>query len=170
MESPSHPRVVVGVDKTVAGFAALRFAVAQARARRVPLHAIRVVPAVGLYSTEYIAEAFTEALGGVPADLDVRFDLSDEGVAEALAKSARDPRDLIIVGNEGRGALRALWSGSPARRLLRRARCPVLAVPAPEMQRATRRSAHKLAGNRADVWDRFESEVPELRGGPGPRA
>lgn len=167
METFSHPRVVVGVDKTVAGYACLRVAVARARARKEPLHAIRSVPAVCFYSTDYIAEAFTETLGGIPADLDVRLDLSDESVAEALAKSASDPRDLIVIGNEGKGALRALWSGSPARRLLKRARCPILVVPGPEMHRATRRSAHKLAADHTDVWDRFETEIPDLRGSPG---
>lgn len=104
---------------------------------------------------------------GIPADLDVRFDLSDRSVAEALVEIASDPRDLIVIGNEGKGALRALWSGSPARRLLKRARCPILAVPGPEMQRATRRSARKLAADHTDVWDRFEAEIPDVRGGPG---
>jgi hypothetical protein len=84
-------------------------------------------------------------------------------VADARAKSASDPRDLIVLGNEGKGTLRTLWPGSPARRLLKRARCPILVVPEPEMQRVTRRSAHKLAGNRTDVWDRIETEDPRAR-------
>ena len=168
METFSHPRVVVGVDKTAAGYAAVRVAAAQARTRGVPLHAIRSVPAVAFYSTDYIAEAFAETLGDVPVGLDVRLDLSEEDVAEALARSASDPRDLIVLGNERKGVLRRLCSGSPARRLLKRARCPVLVVPGPEMERATRRSARKIAADRTDVWNRFESEIQELHGDPTP--
>jgi hypothetical protein len=71
-----------------------------------------------------------------------------------------------VVGNDGHGMIRAIWSGSVARHLLGHVRCQVLVVPAPEMQRSTRRSVRKLRKQRTDVWDRFESEVPELRGRP----
>jgi len=40
MENTSHPRVVVSVDHSVAGYAALRVAVGIARSRRVPLQAV----------------------------------------------------------------------------------------------------------------------------------
>ena len=41
MDSQDTARVVVGVDNTLAGLQALRRAVAEARAREVPLHALR---------------------------------------------------------------------------------------------------------------------------------
>jgi len=166
MESSSHPRVVVGVDQTIAGYAALRAAVCQARARRVPLYALRAAPAIFEDVPGYILEAFAEALGGVPGDLEVHIETSTDNAAAALARSACDPRDLIVVGNDGKGALRAACCGSVGRSLLKRARCPMIIIPAPEMQSTTRRSARKLASGRSDVWDRFESEAPELRGRP----
>ena len=166
MDTTNHPRVVVGVDRSLAGYAALRVAVGIARGRRVPLQAVHAVPGIGTAQQEYIDEAFEEALGGCPLDLDVTKSLIFASSSGALVESASDPRDLIVVGDDGRGAIRALWSGSVARSLFKRARCQVLVVPAPEMLGATRRSARKLRRHRADVWDRFESEVPQLRGRP----
>ena len=48
MESSIHPRVVVGVDKSPAGYAALRVAVGIARSRRMPLYAIRAKAGIGV--------------------------------------------------------------------------------------------------------------------------
>lgn len=130
------------------------------------MHALHAVPSIFEDAPGYILEAFAEALGGVPADLDVHIETSTDNAAAALARSACDPRDVIVIGNDGKSALRAVWTGSVGRGLLKRAHCPIIVVPAPEMQRATSRSAHKLAAGRTDVWDRFESEIPELRGRP----
>jgi nucleotide-binding universal stress UspA family protein len=167
MENTSHPRVAVGVDHSVAGYAALRVAVGIARSRRVPLHAVRAISGIGGDDKAYIHEAFNEALGGVPLGVDVHMDVVAESASGALARSASDPRDLIVVGNDARGALRAIWSGSVGRSLFKHARCQILIVAAPEMHRSTRRSAHKLRAARADVWDRFEAEPPQLRGRMG---
>ena len=166
MENTGHPRVVVSVDHSIAGYAALRVAVGIARSRRVPLHAVHTNAGIGTVDDSYIDEAFHEALGGFPLDLELTKTAVFESTSAALANNASDARDLIVVGNDGHGLLRAAWSGSVARHLLGHARCQVLVVAAPEMHRATRRSARKLRRPRTDVWDRFESEVPELRGRP----
>ena len=166
MENSTHPRVVVNVDHSLSGYAALRVAAGIARSRQVPLQAIRAMPGSGAAEMEYIDSAFLEALGGFPLDVELTRTVAFDSTSHALARHAADPRDLIVVGNDGRGMLRAVWSGSVARYLLKHARCQVLVVPAPEMQRATRRSLRKLRGPRADVWDRFETEVPQLRGRP----
>ena len=166
MENIGHPRVVVNVNHSVAGYAALRVAVGIARGRRVPLQAVHAGAGMGTIDDEYIDEAFHQALGGLPPDLELAKTTVFESPGSALSKSASDPRDLIVVGHEGRGGLRAVWSGSIARFLPGHVRCQVLVVPAPEMHRATRRSARKLRRQRTDVWDRFESEVPQLRGRP----
>lgn len=167
MESTDHPRVVVGVDRSSAGYAALRAAVGVARSRRVPLQAVHAAPTAGMSGREAIDLAFEEALGGVPVDLEVmRTSAVFDSAAGALAANASDPRDLIVIGNDGRRALRALWSGSVVRGVFKRARCQVLIVPTPEMDRATRRSARKLRRQRTDVWNRLETEVPQLRGRP----
>lgn len=166
MEQTSHPKVVVNVERSMAGYAALRVATAAARERRVPLQAIRAMPGMGVAEMEYIDAAFQEALGGFPLGVEVSKTVALDSTSGALARHACDPRDLIVVGNDGKGMLRAIWSGSVARYLLKHARCQVLVVPAPEMQRATRRSLRRLRRHRADVWDRFETEVPQLRGRP----
>ncbi|HET9172701.1 MAG TPA: universal stress protein [Actinospica sp.] len=166
MENESHPRVVVHVDHSLSGYAALRVAAGVAKERRVPLQAVRAMPGIGAADMEYIDEAFRKALGGFPSDVELSKTIAFDSTSGALARHAADPRDLIVVGNDGKGMIRALWSGSVARYLLKHARCQVLVVPAPEMQRATRRSLRKLRRHRADVWDRFETEVPQLRGRP----
>jgi nucleotide-binding universal stress UspA family protein len=166
MQIFTHPRVVVGVDHSLAGFAALRVAVDVARSRRVPLHAIRASADLGEGCEEYIQAVFALALGGVPAGVDLHTGAAVGSTSDALCKSACDPRDLIVVGNGGKGAVRAILSGSVGRSLFKHACCHILVVPTPEMHRATRRSARKLRAERTDVWDRFETEVPQLRGRP----
>jgi nucleotide-binding universal stress UspA family protein len=164
MDEFAHPRVVVGVDASLHGLAALRAAVAEARARRVPLHAIRCRNSI--QSTEgvgTIKAAFVEALGEIPGDIEIHLIASYAAIAEALADYAADPRDLVVVGNSGKGAWRALWSGSVPRSLIRRTRCPILAVPAPEMARAVHGRKHARAGHE-DLWEQFELSTPELRG------
>ena len=166
MEANLHPRVVVGVEQSLAGYAALRAAVSLARSRRQPLYAVRGTTTLDAFPKQYVDQAFTEAVGGIPFDLDVYTTTMIDSAGSALTRTASDPRDLIVVGNDGRGVLGAFWSGSVGRSLFKHARCQILVVPAPEMHRATRRSARKLHAGRTDVWDRFESEVPELRGRP----
>jgi nucleotide-binding universal stress UspA family protein len=166
LDKSKHPRVVVGVDQSLSGYAALRVAAGMARSRNVPLQAVRAMPGIGMVEMEYVDAAFQEALGGYPADVEVTRIVAFDSTSAALARHASDPRDLIVVGGDGKGMLRAMCSGSVARSLLKHVRCQVLVVPAPEMQRATRRSLRKLRRHRADVWDRFETEVPQLRGRP----
>lgn len=75
-------RVVVGVSQSLAGLAALRYAVAEARRRNAPLYTVRAwaLPshwrglAVDAWQRElreashrYVVEAFDAALGGPPA-------------------------------------------------------------------------------------------------------
>lgn len=166
MENIGHPRVIVNVDRSVSGYAALRVAVGIARGRRVPLQAIYAKAGICMIEDDYINTAFHEALGGIPRDVQLAQTTSSDSTSAALSKNASDPRDLIVVANDGRGMFRAIWSGSVTRSLLGHVRCQVLVVPAPEMHRATRRSARKLRKSRTDVWDRFETETPELRGRP----
>ena len=165
MNEFAHPRVVVGVDGSLTGLAALRTAVVEARRRGVPLHAVRA-RAVGqpLADRGTILTTFLDALGVIPSDLEIHLTVSMLCVTDALRHSASDPRDLIIVGSGGKGAFRALWSGSVSRSLLRGAVCPILAVPAPEMAHAARRSLRWSRLSRQDLWERIETEVPELRG------
>ena len=165
MEEFAHPRVVVGVDGSLTSLAALRTAVAEARRRRVPLHAVHAArTCVDRVDVGLIGAAFLDALGAIPDDIEIHQTASLFGVRDALRASATDPRDLIVVGNSGKGPWHAFWSGSASRSLLRRAHCPVLAVPAPEMARAVRRPRRWGRPGRDDLWERIDLEVPELRG------
>ena len=159
MDEFIHPRVVVGVDTSVHGLAALRAAVAEARRRRVPLHAIRCHNSVETENGSAIIDAaFHEALGSVPGDIEVHSHTLCVSLTATLASWACDPRDLIVVGNSGKSALRALWSGSIAASLTRSARCPVLVVPAPEMARTVTMYKHVRLG-RETLWEQFEQSA-----------
>jgi nucleotide-binding universal stress UspA family protein len=164
MDEFAHPRVVVGVDASIHGLAALRAAVTEARTRRLPLHAIRCHNSIQASAgTDTIKDAFLEALGEIPDDIETHLITGCAGVSDALTDCADDPRDLIVVGVSGKGSWHALWSGSVARSLIRRTHCPVLAVRAPEMARAVHEHRHTLVG-REDLWEQFELSAPEFRG------
>jgi nucleotide-binding universal stress UspA family protein len=163
MQNFAHPRVVVGVDGSLTGLAALRMAVVEARRRGLPLHALRArTTGIPCVDDQMIRSAFLSACGAVPADIEVHCETTWQTVCGAMAASATDPRDLIVVGNSGRGAWHALWSGSVSRGCLHHARCAVLAVPAPELARTADRN-HRWRLRRRDLWDRFDNESPALR-------
>jgi len=159
MENLRHPAVVLGVDGSLTGLAALRAAVAEARRRGLPLYAVRArtngIPGI---DQKAIRDAFLDALGAIPTDLEIHFEVVDGGVLRGITSSATHPGDLIVVGNSGRGLWHACWAGSVSRGCLRRARCAVLAVPAPKPAREarTRRRWHP---RRRDLWDQFEHEI-----------
>lgn len=137
------PRVVVGVDESLAGLRALRCAVEEARRRKAQLHAIRVWAFNGSTRSAYqlieehrgaaiasVESAFAEAMGGVPFDLDVVLQVVAGGnPARILVQSASADQDLLVVGASGDGALRRFLRRSVARYCAKKAACPVLVVP-----------------------------------------
>jgi nucleotide-binding universal stress UspA family protein len=161
MDELGHPRVVLGVDFSVHGLAALRAAVAETRTRRVPLYAIRSCnsdPVTEDLTT--IQAAFAEALGDIPGDLEIHATISPFTAARALTDAASDPRDLIVVGNGGKGAWGSLWSGSVIRGMIHRSRCPILTVPGPEMAREVHGRWFNRSG-RDDLWKQFEQAAAQ---------
>ena len=162
MEQFGHPRVIVGVDDSLTGFAALRTAVAEARHRGLPLHALRArTSGIPCIDKDLIEATFINALGGRPADVEIHTEVVDGTIRGAIAASATHPGDLIVVGNSGRGILHAFWSGSVSRSCLREAHCAVLAVPAPELSRTAPRH-HRWHPRHRDLWDEFEHQTPAL--------
>lgn len=131
MGSGAGPRVFVGIDRSIPGLAALRFAVDEARRRAAPLYAVRVAARLTLQEATQIDAAFAAALGGIPDDVVVHREVLIGPVAEMLTKRARNSTDLLIVGTHG-GRRRVFGPGSISRACVRRARCPVLVVPGPE--------------------------------------
>jgi hypothetical protein len=139
--------VIVGFAPTLAGYEALRYAVAQARGRASALVVARAVllnareswavnrqPMTAAVAKQ-VSTAFDEALGGVPADLDIHV-LVEAGPAEmVLLAAANQPRHVLILVACTRRRLGALTHGAMLRRMLRSAVCPVVVIPAPTMAR-----------------------------------
>jgi nucleotide-binding universal stress UspA family protein len=144
MGTTPRPRVIVGVDTSIPGLAALRSAVAEAARRGAVLHAARAGDDFALGDVTRIDEAFAAAFGGYPAGVAVRREMLFGPPAEALTRRAHRSSDLLVVGTHGRGPWRAALSGSVSRACLRRATCPVLVVPPPETAYLTRRERRSL--------------------------
>lgn len=141
---PTVPRrepVVVGVDGSQAGEAAVAFAAEAAALRGVPLVAVRawrdipVDPAVAsLVGWDAVEsgerEALAERLAGLRTshpDLVVHKVVVRDRPARALVDESRGAQ-LVVVGSRGRGGLRGLLLGSVSQQLLHHAHCPVAVV------------------------------------------
>ena len=163
MDAERGARVVVGVDRTPQGLAALRTAVAEAAWRGLPLHAVRVEALWPDSDGKQIDAAFKDAFGGVPAGLTIERSIQSPPVASALTEYADGPDDLLVIGGSGRGLWHALWSGSVTLVCTRKARCEVLVVPAPPLARELR-ARRPWRRRRPDLWSRFERETAGNRG------
>lgn len=139
-----NARVVVGIDRSLAGLRALRWAVNEARRRNVELYAVRAwrfgVAWQGAEVRQWrrdfevdaageIQAAFREALGGPPPDVAVHALVAEGQVPQVLAAFACGDDDLIVVGD--RRSRRGLWRwGGIGPACLRESTCPVVTVPA----------------------------------------
>jgi nucleotide-binding universal stress UspA family protein len=145
-------RIVVGVDGSELGAAALAWAVEEAKLRQatlVAVHAWTFVPAgpiaepgmvpvpagdlAGDFTAERnIAETIVEdAVAGVSAaGVEVERRLVEGSPGDALVDAARDA-DLLVVGSHGRGSLASALLGSVSHHVLKHAPCPVVVVRAP---------------------------------------
>ena len=146
MNTPNDGRVIVGIANTVSGYQALRFAVDYARQRGAALVAVRAVPprpaadawpearqALFDTATQEVLNAFTEALGLVPEGIAITMELKSGSAAAVLLSVATRPDDVLVIGGSD-GRRRLPWRGArTAQRCVRRAVCPVIAVPASEL-------------------------------------
>jgi nucleotide-binding universal stress UspA family protein len=147
-------RVVVGVNGSVASRAALRWAVHHAERTGSAVHAVAVwqppasvgpdgrgpVPDHGPdeasdgQAREWLGEALVGLANGGRAASGFRARVhghTEEGdPAEVLLSYARDA-ELLVLGNDGRGAVAEAVLGSVSSTCTRRARCPVVLVPHP---------------------------------------
>jgi nucleotide-binding universal stress UspA family protein len=151
MSSRQFPQLIVGVDRSPGGRAALHVAAAEAIRRGVPLHAVRARSFLIGPADDFtlIDVAFHEAFGGFPPGVDVRRAILDTPIATALTDRAGHPGDLLVLGSRRHGPSRwwhRLWSRSVVEGCLRRARCPVMVVSADG------------TGRRTDVTDLGELE------------
>ena len=150
-------RVIVGIDDTPAGQAALRWAVIKARSDGAQLVAVRAW-ALGLprhggrrhrhpdrspvvfsfvgdsqreAATALVREIFLWTLGGVPRDVKVRIEVPEGDPAVVLTELAVADGDLLVLGDHHAAGVHRIVHGSVGRYCSGHARCPVVIV-APE--------------------------------------
>jgi nucleotide-binding universal stress UspA family protein len=151
MAAQPFARVVVGVDESLAGLAAVRFAVAQARCLDVAVHAVSAWvftppwkhPSNRRWRSEIAEEAgqcvqavFAEAVGGTPADVTVTAAVREGVAGQVLVDYADREDDLLVLGGRRYAGRLASTGGPVARYCLRHARGPVVVVPPPMWARA----------------------------------
>jgi nucleotide-binding universal stress UspA family protein len=158
-----RPRVIVGVDRSLHGLAALRAAAAEAARRDAPLYAVRVQSEMLIpLEDREIDAALDEALGGPPRGVELHRELAVPPVVTALVNLATCSGDLLVVGRSERRGWRRLRPGSVAHGCLSRAYCAVLAVPAPEMSRTVWRWRGLWPHRVGDLWRQFTEETPSI--------
>jgi nucleotide-binding universal stress UspA family protein len=161
-------RVVVGVDDTDAGLAALREAVGLARANDVSLLAVRAwalgLPRHGGRRVRHLAHrhvvlyfsgeeqqaaaraltrnALRSAVGRLPAGLHLKMCTPFGDPAVTLTEIANESGDVLVVGHEHAISARGIVHGSVTAYCLRHAHCPVVVVAAgPPSSQAARSAA-----------------------------
>lgn len=154
-------RVIAGVSGSLRSLGALRAAVAEARASGAPLLAVLAWSPVGgelayarapcplllrLWEREAqqrMCDAFDEAFGGLPGDVATRRMVVRAPPGPALVELADGRDDLLVVGCGGRSWLGRATHGAVTRYCIAHARCPVLAVPPPDLIRELRPWRHQ---------------------------
>jgi nucleotide-binding universal stress UspA family protein len=144
-------RVVVGISGSLGNLAALHAAVAHAQRADAQLVAVVAWTPVGgdftfpratgtavptrlpQQAQSTLMGAFTDAFGGAPPDVPIASIIARGFAGAVLVNEASRPGDLLVVGAGRRGRLARLRRGSVKRYCLAHARCPVLAVPQPDM-------------------------------------
>jgi nucleotide-binding universal stress UspA family protein len=71
------------------------------------------------------------AAGATRVDIDIRPGSAAEAV---LSVGARNPRNMVVMGTQGKGALPELVLGSESRQVARQAAAPILLVPQPPQE------------------------------------
>jgi nucleotide-binding universal stress UspA family protein len=145
--------IVVGLNNSPSGKAALNWAAEQARSLGAGLRAVHVLdwphglssigfPAPMNYMNvrrEEIEDSYREAIAVVFAEVSplsnwiLQFASGDVG--HILVEQSQDAQ-LLVVGTREHAGLRRLLSGSVSHYCLSHAVCPVVAVPAPAAVRA----------------------------------
>ncbi len=140
-DAPDGGPVVVGLDGSHDGDAALAFAVEAASARRVPLIALRAWSDVVLDAAvvaeldqgaidaaqRSVLEATLAGFAEEFPDTEMRAVLVHDQPAPAMIDLSREAQ-LVVVGSRGRGGLAGLLLGSVSQALLHHAHCPVAVV------------------------------------------
>jgi nucleotide-binding universal stress UspA family protein len=156
---------VVGVDATLSGYEALRFAAEAARELHTSLVAVRAVrttPAADTWpdlrqtmhdaACAEVLHALHEALGAPPTDIDIRVVTGSGSPHRVLPAVAFRSDDLLVVGASRPHPWPATVRGV-GRHCARTAICPVVVVPARAMARSGSRA--RLARSVVDDVETF---------------
>jgi nucleotide-binding universal stress UspA family protein len=157
----ARQRIVVGVDDSSAGLAALQWAVSAARSSHAQLVAVRswalglprhggrrrraasAHPHVILYfagtaqsaaAADLVRRAFRRTMGGIPDDVVVTIETPEGEPGTALTGIAVADGDLLVVGGRRDQAIRRLIHGSVSRYCCEHSKCPVVVVSADDGQ------------------------------------
>lgn len=141
MSHISTGSIVVGVDGSVVGDAALTWAADEAAARGTPLHLIHARDDDGFWIRSGVGQPIDVAsrpdsvLGSRALlaqerhpDLAVTTEGAGIGAAAALIERSTDAV-LVVVGCRGHGTIRGTLLGSVSRQVSAHAACPVVVVP-----------------------------------------
>jgi nucleotide-binding universal stress UspA family protein len=129
-----YRRIVVGVDDTECASAALRWAMAEAWARRAELVVVHAWEYPKYYGVPVNMERLAAAtLAAAAAQVDdqpveVRTHLEEGRPASALVRAAAGA-DLLVVGSRGRNPVVGMLLGSVSTECVHHAPCPVVVVP-----------------------------------------
>jgi nucleotide-binding universal stress UspA family protein len=153
-------RVITGVSGSLRSLGALRAGLAEARSAGTALLAVLAwAPATGeiairpapspqllrMWEQEArkrLRDAFDQAFGGLPGGVAIQLMVVRAPAGPALVELADQRDDLLVVGYGGRSRLGYAVHGAVTRYCLAHARCPVLAVPPPELIRELRPRHH----------------------------
>lgn len=136
-EESARSRIVVGVDGSEAGTAALVWAADQASGQGADLEAVmvwmhdasggRTLAEARQVHTHDLETRVTAALKGRP---EVSFECLalDGDASDVLVDLSRDAT-MLVVGSHGTGRLRDILVGSVSSACLRHASCPVVVIP-----------------------------------------
>jgi nucleotide-binding universal stress UspA family protein len=143
-------RIVVGVDGSEHGAAALRWAESEARLRGGTLaavHAWTFTPPTAIAEPGLIPVAATDLMDDLTFERQAAENALDAALEDALGGAAGDvervlsegsPADvlvhesanaaLVVVGSRGRGGIRGALLGSVSQHVAQHSRCPVVIV------------------------------------------
>jgi nucleotide-binding universal stress UspA family protein len=155
MVAEMPPAVVVGTDGSDAAQAAVEYAADLASRRRLPLRVVHAFepsqyalrPQAGWHgdrqavlanAAQRMLDQTLEVLSMAYPDLKVRVRMEPGSALAVLVEESRRA-DTVVVGCRGTGGFAHLLLGSVPLRLSTQARCPVVAVPAPEAPDEQRR-------------------------------
>lgn len=136
-----HSEIVVGVDGSSAGDAALRYALEVGRSQQVPVRLVHAVPVIGTMppvgmidpdrtigvGRDLVLDLVRRAELAAPS-VDVRTTLQAGSVASVLVAASRDA-SLVVLGRPAGRQTLPLVTGSKAAAVTKRSRSPVRVIP-----------------------------------------